>query len=143
MKSMTYIGRCTCGAVELEATGSPDVMDYCHCGICRSWSAAPVTAISLWKAGGVKITSGAEPIKTFKATELAERQFCNLCGGHIMARIPSMGMVDIFAATLPTLDFEPSVHVFYAEKVLPIRDGLPKLKDIPAEFGGSGEMTAE
>jgi hypothetical protein len=27
--------------------------------------------------------------------------------------------------------------------VLPMRDGLPKLKDFPSEFGGSGEMVAE
>jgi hypothetical protein len=27
--------------------------------------------------------------------------------------------------------------------VLPMRDGLPKLKDFPAEFGGSGEAIAE
>jgi hypothetical protein len=27
--------------------------------------------------------------------------------------------------------------------VLPMRDGLPKLKDFPAEFGGSGEMITE
>jgi hypothetical protein len=35
------------------------------------------------------------------------------------------------------------LHVNYAETVLPIRDGLPKLKDFPAEFGGSGETMAE
>ena len=29
-----------------------------------------------------------------------------------------------------------------AEPVLPIRDGLPKLKDFPTEFGGSGETAA-
>jgi hypothetical protein len=27
--------------------------------------------------------------------------------------------------------------------VLPIRDGLPKLKDFPSELGGSGEMVTE
>jgi len=27
--------------------------------------------------------------------------------------------------------------------VLPMPDGLPKLKDFPAEFGGSGEAIAE
>jgi hypothetical protein len=27
--------------------------------------------------------------------------------------------------------------------VLPMRDGLPKLKDFPKEFGGSGEAIAE
>ena len=56
---------------------------------------------------------------------------------------PPLGLVDVFAAILPTLAFEPGVHVNYAETVLPMRDGLPKLKDFPAEFGGSGETIAE
>jgi hypothetical protein len=46
-------------------------------------------------------------------------------------------------ATLPTLKFSPGVHVNYAETVLPMRDGLPKLKDFPKEFGGSGEAVPE
>jgi hypothetical protein len=41
------------------------------------------------------------------------------------------------------LAFTPGVHVNYAETVLPIRDGLPKLRDFPAEFGGSGQAVAE
>jgi hypothetical protein len=41
------------------------------------------------------------------------------------------------------LRFAPQVHVNYGETVLPIRDGLPKLRDFPAEFGGSGEVVAE
>lgn len=49
----------------------------------------------------------------------------------------------VFAATLPTLAFVPGVHINYAETVLPMKDGLPKLKDFPAEFGGSGEAVAE
>ncbi len=140
---MIHIGRCTCGAVELEATGSPEVMGYCHCGTCRSWSAAPVTAFSIWKADAVKVTSGVEHIRTFKKTERSERQFCNLCGGHLMLGIPSVGLVDIFAPMLPTLEFDPLFHVNYAETVMPIRDGLPKLRDFPVEAGGSGELIAE
>ena len=31
----------------------------------------------------------------------------------------------------------------YAETVLPIKDGLPKFKDMPPEFGGSGELMPE
>ena len=34
-------------------------------------------------------------------------------------------------------------HVNYESTVLPIRDGLPKLKDFPEELGGSGETLAE
>lgn len=60
-----------------------------------------------------------------------------------MTKHPPLGLVDVFVATIPTLAFVPGVHVNYAETVLPIRDGLPKLKDFPAEFGGSGEVLAE
>jgi hypothetical protein len=79
----------------------------------------------------------------FQKTELSQRQYCRRCGGHLMTNHPPLGLVDVFAATLPTLRFSPSVHINYAETVLPIRDGLPKLKDFPKEFGGSGEVAPE
>ncbi len=60
-----------------------------------------------------------------------------------MTRHPGLGLVDVFAATIPGLRFTPGVHINYAETVLPMRDGLPKLKDFPAEFGGSGEQVPE
>jgi hypothetical protein len=51
---------------------------------------------------------------------------------------PTFGLIDVFAASLPTLAFRAGVHVNYQETVLPMRDGLPKLKDFPKEMGGSG-----
>jgi hypothetical protein len=33
--------------------------------------------------------------------------------------------------------------VNYAETVLPMRDGLPKMKDFPKELGGSGDTLSE
>jgi hypothetical protein len=60
-----------------------------------------------------------------------------------MTNHPPLDLVDVFTATIPTLAFTPGVHVNYSETVLPMRDGLPKLKDFPAEFGGSGEMMQE
>ena len=51
---------------------------------------------------------------------------------------PLLGLVDVYAATIPSVEFSPGVHVNYAETVLPMKDGLPKLKDFPAELGGSG-----
>jgi hypothetical protein len=52
--------------------------------------------------------------------------------------VTAMGLVDIYAAMLPSLSFEPGVHVHYQETVLPIRDGKTKFKDMPKEMGGSG-----
>jgi hypothetical protein len=142
-KIMKRIGKCFCGAVELEASGAPEVMGYCHCNSCRSWSGGPVNAFSLWKPETVRITAGSEHVGTFAKTAMSQRQYCQRCGGHLMNNHPTLGLVDVFAATLPTLAFAPAVHVNYAETVIPMRDGLPKLKDFPAEFGGSGEMVAE
>jgi hypothetical protein len=51
---------------------------------------------------------------------------------------PGFGLVDVYAALIPTMAFKPALHVNYQETVLPMRDGLPKLKDFPAELGGSG-----
>lgn len=140
---MKYQGGCFCGAVGLEVTGAPEAMGYCHCQSCRSWSGGPVNAFSLWKPDAVRVTSGVEHIATFAKTPLSERKYCTKCGGHLMANHPPLGLVDVFAATIPTLAFAPAVHVNYAETVLRMKDGLPKLKDFPAEFGGSGEMVAE
>jgi len=60
-----------------------------------------------------------------------------------MTNHPPLGLVDVFAATLPALKFSPGVHVNYAETVLPMRDGIPKLRDFPKELGGSGEVVPE
>jgi hypothetical protein len=102
-----------------------------------------VNAFTLWKPEAVKVTSGAEHVATYQKTKLSARQSCNKCGGHLMTNHPPLGLVDVYAATIPTLTFAPGVHVNYAETVLPMRDGLPKLRDFPAELGGSGEAVAE
>ena len=138
-----YTGECFCGAVKVEVTGAPEGMGYCHCRSCRSWSGGPVNAFSLWKPDAVKVTQGSEHVATYQKTPISQRQYCTKCGGHLMNAHPTLGLVDVFAATLPTLTFAPGVHVNYAETVLPMKDGLPKLRDFPAELGGSGEAIPE
>jgi hypothetical protein len=140
---MPHLGKCFCGSVKLEVTGSPEGMGYCHCSSCRSWSGGPVNAFSLWKPDSVRITAGAEHVATFQQSELSQRQYCAKCGGHLMTNHPPIGLVDVFVSTIPTLKFTPGVHVNYAETVLPMRDGLPKLKDFPTELGGSGQAIPE
>lgn len=139
----TYRGQCFCGAVQFEATGAPFLMGYCHCSDCRAWAAAPVNCFTLWKPDDVVITEGASDLATYKKTEKSHRQFCAKCGGHVLSGHPDGGFTDVYAAVLPTLAFEPAVHVFYGEAVLPIKDGLPKFRDVPEDAGGSGEMVPE
>ena len=141
--SDTYKGTCFCGAVEFEATGAPAVMGYCHCESCRTWLAAPVNAFSLWAPGDVRITKGADHVGVFNKTEDAYRKFCKVCGGALMTDHPGFGLVDVYPALMPDFKHEPTVHVHYGSKTLSIKDGLPKFKDLPADYGGSGEMLPE
>jgi hypothetical protein len=138
-----YSGKCFCGAVEFTVTGDPAAMGYCHCESCRHWSAGPVNAFTLWKPDALKVTKGADNIGTYNKTPNSARKWCKTCGGHLFTDHPGMGLVDVYAAMLPKLAFKPGIHVNYGEKVLSVKDGLPKMKDFPAEMGGSGVALAE
>ena len=139
----SYKGSCFCGAVEFTVSGEPAGMGYCHCDSCRHWSAGPVNAFTLWSPEAVKITQGADNIGTYNKTPQSFRKWCKTCGGHIFTEHPGMGLTDVYAAVLPQLPFQPGVHVHYEESVLHVRDGLPKMKDLPAEMDGSGDTMAE
>lgn len=138
-----HTGSCFCGDVEVEVSGSPVAMGYCHCDSCRHWSAGPVNAFSLWKPGDVKITRGEDKLGTYNKTPTSYRKWCRTCGGHVLTEHPTLGVTDVYAAVLDGFTFEPGVHVNYQETVLPMRDGLTKLKDFPAEMGGSGVRLSE
>jgi hypothetical protein len=139
----TLQGSCFCGAVQFTVSGDPAVMGYCHCDSCRTWSAAPVNAFTLWKPEGVKITRGADNIGTFNKTPKSHRKWCKACGGHLYTEHPLWGLTDVYAAAIPGFPYQASVHVNYQETKLRMKDGLPKFKDVPKEMGGSGEMVAE
>lgn len=136
-------GTCFCGAVEIEAAGAPIEMGYCHCASCRSYSGAPLSAFLLWTSDRVRVTRGAAVLGGFNKTGMSDRRFCTRCGGHVMTAHPTLGLTDVRPAVLPGITFRPSVHLHYAEAVLPIRDGVTKLRDFPAAVGGSGEVIAE
>ncbi|MEQ9619864.1 MAG: GFA family protein [Deltaproteobacteria bacterium] len=139
----TYKGSCFCGAVELTVTGEPFSMGYCHCESCRHWSASPVNAYTLWSPDSVKITKGADNIGSYSKNPTSIRKWCKTCGGHILTEIPTLGLTDVYAAIIPDFPFKPLAHVHYQETVLRIKDGLPKLKDLPQRTGGSGETIPE
>jgi hypothetical protein len=142
-ETRSYDGQCYCGAVKIVVTGDPAGAGYCHCANCRSWSAGPVNAFTLWPLEAVRVTEGEDRIGEYNANDQSYRQWCTVCGGHLLTRHPTWGLVDVYAATIPSFPFEAGVHVNYESTVMPIKDGLPKLKDFPTELGGTGEVIPE
>jgi hypothetical protein len=111
----THIGRCYCGAVEIEVRGDPLEMGYCHCENRRRYSAAPVSAFTLWKKEKVVLTKGAEFLGRFKSSEISERRYCAKCAGHILVEHPTLGLMDVRIGALRNFPFKPKVHLNYAE----------------------------
>lgn len=138
----TRTAHCACGAVEVQITGDPIAMAYCHCESCRSWLGAPIHAASLWPTDNVAVTQGEDHLAIYVRTEESLRHFCTSCGAPVLIRHPNMGMTDVPAGSVSELTFQPTIHVHYAEKVMQVRDGLPKYAAMPAADGG-GELIAE
>ena len=135
---MTHKGSCFCGAVEIAVSGDPVDMGYCHCQSCRTYSGAPFVAFTIWPTENFTVTKGAELIGGYNKVGTSDRKYCTQCGGHMFIDHPELGVVDVRAAILPSVEFEPKAHLSYAEAVFAVSDDLPKFVDFPAEIGGSG-----
>ncbi len=121
----THAGTCFCGAVEIEVTGAPLEMGYCHCSSCRAYSGEPVSSYILWKAEDVRVAKGEEFLGAFNKTGMSNRRFCSKCGGHLMTEHPGMGITDMRPAMTPSVPFVPAVHLNYAEAVRPMKVACP------------------
>ena len=107
------------------------------------WLGAPIHAAALWPTQNVSVAQGADKLGLCKKTEARHRQFCTSCGSPVRVTHLAIGMTDIPAGSVAGLAYAPTLHVHYGEKVLQVRDGLPKFEDFPKEFGGTGETLTE
>lgn len=122
-------GACLCGAIRVEATGTPVSLNYCHCRSCRKASGAPVVAWVTFPAAAVKFNP--QP-QWFKSSDRAERAFCPKCGGSMVWRaISDPAHIDITTVTFDDPDdpaLRPKEHLWIDDglKWFRVRDGLPK-----------------
>lgn len=142
---MEHHARCYCGQISLVAEGDPVIQCFCHCTSCRRWSGQPVTACILWPEDRVRFVKGKEKLHRFSITDHPEggKFSCAVCGGAVCTFIPGARLFDIFAGVLTAFDFQPTIHINYAERVMALPDGLPKYRDMPERSGGSGALIAE
>ena len=66
-----------------------------------------------------------------------------MCSSDLFTEHPGMGLTDVYAAVIPDFPYQAGIHVHYQETRLRIKDGLPKMKDVPKEMGGSGASAVE
>jgi hypothetical protein len=91
----------------------------------------------------VRVTEGAELMRSIPRNETLDNHFCTTCGGHLMSVSAAAGFSDVFPMGIEGFDFQPTAHVNYGERVIDMPDGLPKYRDMPERAGGSGVLIDE
>tara|TARA_B100000676_G_scaffold135942_1_gene134809 strand:- start:127 stop:528 length:402 start_codon:yes stop_codon:yes gene_type:complete len=132
-----------CGTVAVEVEGEPVAMGICHCKNRRTWSASPVNGFAVWPIGNMTVSTGEDQIASYTSSKDSERAWCKTCGGHIYHIAGPLGVVDVYAGLVEGLEFKPGLYMNYESTIMPMKGGLPKVKDFPEDFGGSGETLPE
>lgn len=127
-----YEGRCHCGEVKVLCYDDARAVSYCHCSICRRLSGAPFSCQALFTAAEVQLSM--EPganLTSLQTSKGVERTRCASClapvrglllGGKVAA-VP-LGLLCSWRGTESPL--RPMHHLYYANRVMDLRDGLPK-----------------
>ena len=141
--SKTYTSNCLCKAVSFEITGPPAMCVVCHCSMCRRSTGAPYTHVAAFPSANVKLIGDEDALQTYNSSEGLERRRCAKCGAnvlhviaaHKLSAIPLGTMNGAFENNTYIDDFKPACHLFYADRVVDVKDGAPKMKQKTPEHG--------
>ncbi len=130
MTSISFYGRCLCGAVAYEAKGEAAHADACHCAMCRRWSGHYWASVNV-PVAAFRIVRGEENVGWFQSSADVRRGFCRTCGSalfwHPNGNPEWSHMIAISAGSLDTpTGVALTKHIFVASKgdYYEIADGL-------------------
>jgi hypothetical protein len=139
---MMTTGECLCGSVTWSVEGEPVLQAFCHCNSCQKANSAALVAVALFPAESVSVVGDLDSRSVTDVENAAVRYSCAKCGTRVM-NTPGRGysqMRAVYPVMCKTHSwFQPSMHIFYEDRVVEIGDALPKFLDLPSEFGGSGK----
>ena len=122
-------GSCLCGGVAYSVTGPLRDVIACHCGQCRKTSGHHVAATQA-PAAALTIERD-ETLTWYRSSEIAERGFCNRCGGNLFWRPIGGDHVSIMAGTLDdTSELSLKRHIFvrFRADYVDLPDGVEALE---------------
>jgi hypothetical protein len=126
---------CKCGAVDVQLTGQALVQYYCHCDDCQSIHGRAY-ACALYPANAVVVTGNTQAV----ALKTTPRTKCTRCGTFLFAEVPGYGVRGVNALLFPEGAFVAEFHMQCQFAKTRITDDLPQFKNLPPQFGGSGEV---
>jgi hypothetical protein len=133
-------GRCLCGAIAWRLDGVVDLINYCHCAMCRKIHGAPFGAFAQAHSRDFRWLSGESSISRYESSPGTFRCFCPICGSGVPvlegdeAIIPAGGIDG-------DPGVRPSIHIFAGSKApwYEISDALPRHEAFPPEWSAEGD----
>jgi hypothetical protein len=119
MSDQSLTGRCLCGGVTYEITGTVHRFVHCHCSRCRKATGTGHATNILLKPSSAVWLSGENLLKWYRVPE-AERfatNFCSECGSLMPRVAPDMSVAVVPAGTLDSdPGILPEARIFFASK---------------------------
>ncbi|KAK4233897.1 Mss4-like protein [Achaetomium macrosporum] len=148
-------GKCHCGAVQYQLSREkPLASKYCHCTTCQRMHGAPFQWAAIFHKTDINFTNGHHDLgwydPTAKSTthHLPCKVQCAYCRTPIMDE--GRNMILLFPTLIEGINtpkgreaFKPQCHMFYPQRVVDIKDGLPKFKGLADESPLVDEETGE
>ncbi|KAK0624316.1 Mss4-like protein [Immersiella caudata] len=148
-------GKCHCGAVQYELSREkPLASKYCHCTTCQRMHGAPFQWAAIFHKEDINFTNGVHDLgwydPTAKSTthHLPCKVQCAYCRTPIMDE--GRNMILLFPTLIEGINtdegreaFKAQCHMFYTQRVVDIRDGLPKFKGLSDQSPLVDEETGE
>jgi hypothetical protein len=129
-----YEGECHCGRVRFELEGPPMAAFCCHCTVCRRSIGCPYILVGMWQPERARIAKGA-PLLERTTSPWLTRHRCPDCGAAIYNAVSTKSFVasNFMLPLLLERDdaVRPTHHIFYADRMVDIDDGLPKFDALP------------
>ncbi|WP_294622864.1 GFA family protein [uncultured Roseovarius sp.] len=108
-------GACLCGAVRLRIEGPLPDPWACHCGQCRKQTGHHLASIEVPRA--CVAFEGLDAIGRYRASERAERGFCQTCGSTLYWRLDGCETIWIAMGLLDDIEgLHLTRHVHLADK---------------------------
>ena len=130
-ESVSMMGGCLCGAVELRVVGESGHISYCHCGDCRKATGAPASIFAAYPTDRVTLECGVPG--SYESSSGVRRSFCRECGTSLSyedERLPGEVYLHTGIFDDPEL-FRPELHGWDSRRLrwLHISDDLPRFEE--------------
>lgn len=127
MTTVSVTGRCLCGDIRYEFTGTPVKILHCHCEPCRRHTSSPVATFVCVTRESFRLLSGT-PV-AYASSPGVTRTHCGRCGSPISYTSDRNTQVDLYIGTLDDpATLVPTYHANVAEQLpwFETHDPLPR-----------------